>query len=725
MNNAYFRLYRQDVLALTRTLVIKYTGVAEAINRGLKEAGVEVDEADPATWKYYRHLAGEYHSTDTTMTVRSVDTLETITFSRENLRTHRATAREYELGTRLYNQLVRQYPDQVGLIQGILHPVDIDEAIAADDGTILYHDPSYVEGNETNLMTDLQQWVHTHLARWNNAQYEVTDDLYLPAFWGLLYSQLPSVILNLRLRYAKTPEAHSFHIREYLASNGGLDAFLPYLTKRQQLFLYRNIRYISRNVGKQGIFDLLTEHLLTARGLPLAEYRLLHNNAEQPEVVYPTVEFGKYPLNFAYNQTGIDRVDVHTILAKQAGIARDNASVETETEEALREAMASSAYSDLSTKVLESEVIDRTNASVRSRDSVLLNEWLYCATHGRYDVYINVTNPATGAQMNLSTRDAFIVALYAFSKARDIDYPTIPRVVAYDVLRDPLPSRDELLALAPRSHVAEGLVDAILDRLTPLSDYRSTEAFADAMEVLHREYLQLWELYSYQSHHVSRALVENLVRRCFMHIACPLVNETITFEAWLEAKGYALADLSALDLDTLYSEVVEVATGADLTSRTSLASIQQAMLDLMDRLTSYSVHFLRTISQDSFWYQGGPYIRPGDIRVDTWAGYQGPLSRITAIRHGALMARRYPVGRAVTSPPLQVTSHQHDRWCYNPSARMRLRNRCLGRFRVPLSAGVQAFTATIDRPDPPSDGQLSSYQLWSERPNIYPDTGEE
>lgn len=709
MQNSYYAIYVNDIIAFSRTLVIKFSDVADTVNQALRDIGYTVDETQPQTWRYYQHLAGVYHPMDTEMTVRSVDTLETIAFTKENLAIHRATAREYRPGTRYYNDLIQRYPNQADLIHGIITPVDIDIAIAAAEGDILGYDATYIGTNETNLITNLQGWIHRYVGRWHNRQYCLADTLYLPAFLGTFYLQLPNVIQTLRLENAKTQYAHHFHIRSYLASNGGLDRFMPYMTTKQQLWLYRNIRYLRRHVGQQQIFDLLVDNLLTPRGIPLAEYRLRHNVEELPESLYPSVEMWKYPINFGYNQTGIDVSTVYTILDKERGLARFNGDVQETTETTIIENVQSGAESTLPTKVLESEVIDRSNSGVRSVESVLINEWTYLATHGRYTTYVNIPNPGTGEYLNVSAHDALMIAFYAFWKARGITYDTFPSLIAYDVLRDPLPTTLELRKFAPRHYISDDFVAALTDRITPLGEYITVDDFHQACRQLHQEYIDGWRLYSFQEHMKIRGYAEQLFRRHFMHVRCPLTETPVNPEVWLTDKGYGIADLDTLNLEQLYTDAVNAATGLDTANPQSLKAVQNAMLELMGELTSYSIQFLRTVNISDYLYTAVPATRVGDIKGSTRVSYQAPTPTINVRdmrghRHGA-----YALPENAIAPTYRLTAVRHHSFRYDPSVGYRLRPRVLGRVAVGVGdVGVRRATSTVHYQTPTQP--LGQYQ---------------
>jgi hypothetical protein len=692
----YYAVYRDEVMSLARSVVIKFDHIAQAINDGLRELKYPVSE-DPTTWKYYQNMAGIYHPTDTMMTVRSMDTLETIEFTKENMRLHRATAREYTAGSIYYNNLVAKYPTQSTLINGILSPVDITKAIDSHDGDILYYDPKYVESNEDNFERELQSFVTTFITKWYNEQYTLIDDLYLPSFIGMLYQQLPMAIFNIRLANAKTPRAHSFHIREYLASNGRLDSFIPYLTKKQQLWLYRNVRFLQRNVGKQEIFDRLVGNILTPRGIPLIKYEIRQNVELMPNELRPRVELVKKDINFNTIQPGNDKVTVAAVLERESTLARDNPLVQYDTEVEIHDQVSSDQFGQLPTKVLDSEVIDRSNSAVRSRLSVLLNEWVHLASSNRYRAYVSIPNPRTGEYMSMTVKDALIVAIYAYSKTRGEPIDTIPRVIAYDVLRSPLPAYAELEQVVDKRYMPDGMIQAIMDRVTPLTEYISTEKFYLDCANLHSEYLKLWELYSFQEHYLTRGFCEQVVRMHFMHIKCSLVDEVLSFEQFFKDSGFPLADLGMLELEQLLTDTVNIATGSNLVKVVSLGEIQRELLSLMGRLSSYPLQYLRNVNYTDFHLIGTPAIRLGDYVVDTKSFNKVVTTELNVVKARAVTSMNYDITQDNLLPNLTISGDTDQSYTIDPLIVIRERFNNMGHYRLNvLDVGVGRVSLTVE-----------------------------
>ena len=181
MSNTDYQLYSESVQRLTDTLIIKSDITAERLNLKVSEVYQMAVGDDPRTWLYYMNLAGEYHPCQTMMTVNSLDTLEEIEFTKENMLRHRMTAREYAYGGDYFNRLIARYPEQRMLILGILNPIDIEKAIAARNHEILWYDTREVESREANLIPRLQQEIDDYFRRWEHPAYESVDMLHGPA----------------------------------------------------------------------------------------------------------------------------------------------------------------------------------------------------------------------------------------------------------------------------------------------------------------------------------------------------------------------------------------------------------------------------------------------------------------------------------------------------------------------------------------------------------------
>ena len=259
-NDNYYKVYIDNCTQLASTIIIKSQDSVDGLNayahdQFLLNDTVDVDLNLPNKFKYYLNISGQYHPLDTMMKVVSIDTLQTIDFTLENLLLNPATAVAYQYGSRQYQVLLSQYPNQELLIKGILYPVDINTAINAPDGTILGYPPNLVEDNEYSLISNLQTWINGFKLRWNNVQYGTSDVLYPATALGIMYLNILPAILTFRLQACKTNEAHSFHVRQYLASHNLLNNYIDNMSLEQTLFFYRNISYIERNSGKRAIFD--------------------------------------------------------------------------------------------------------------------------------------------------------------------------------------------------------------------------------------------------------------------------------------------------------------------------------------------------------------------------------------------------------------------------------------------------------------------------------------
>jgi hypothetical protein len=598
VSQALYEIYRRKNYDLASTLVVKFQAAAQAINDNLSLRGYVVNAADPTTWKYYLNLAGEYHPSDVVMTVKSLDTLQNIEFTRINLQQHLATAREYQYGGEYYNDLVARYPDQEMLILGILHPVPIAKALAAPDGQILYYNPALVEENETNVIPRLQQWIQNFLLRWNIGAYAAVDELYLSAVWWVLFTNIPNKLENIRFSNTHTIYAHSFHIRQFLASQGKLDQYVDALTTKQLLFLYRNIRYLHRNVGKTETFELLIKRLLTERGFPLAEWRMEHNTADMLDEIYPDIEFSRHTLNAGTTAAGVDTISVAQILDKEIPAAKGNGDNLGDVEATVTELMENSRFNQLTTKVLESSILDLTDAFPYTQSDLLLYHWIYMANTGRYNAFVTVDDPKSGGRLTLSVKDAFIAYMYLFNQARGLVLEQLPALGVRMIRRPVTPTFAQLRQLAEPKVVPDALLQRVFTNLHVLpNQYISTESFYRSVVAIYTNLMDQRFLWASQHDYKTRGQLKTAALNLYGNYLMDLGSDR-TYAQWFAELGMDFSTYNSVDSEALGIELLSAATGTDLRIGLTLKEIQASMLKLMGQLSSYSVQYLQSINSD-------------------------------------------------------------------------------------------------------------------------------
>lgn len=619
MSNNHYKLYMESVFALSETLVIKSIESANAINEWVKLYHGEeyVDLNDERTWKYYLNISGEYHFSDEVIYVTSLDTLQSIPFTKQNLTVHTATRAAYQYGSRYYRELVTQYPNLEVVILGVLYPTDINKAIAAEDGAVVGYPAYLVESNEASLIGNIESWIKGFKIRWDNKQFGLSDSYYVAANHAVMYLQMVPLILNLRLAACKTNEAHSFHVRQYLASHGMLDVYLGQMTIKQALFFYRNIAYIERNNGRKEIFSWLTEKVMTDRGLPLAEFTMRHDVAQMPNAFEPIVSFRKKLLNPSpgISSAGSNSVDLRFILDKEEKLTVDGAEYREVHEERIEKLFRRSLSSVVATKVLESSVIDYTDATPYTLQEILLNQWIYLSSHNLYEVYVRVNNPKTGSPIVMTAREAYIYMVYVYFKAIGCTLTNIPKMPANRVQQIPTSSVSYLMEVADSKVIPTTVASTIIGFQPTIPNIVSISDFHTVCVEIHKTTEKQRALTSRQEGHFKQALVRNMVSRMYMDVLCELEAGVVPYADWLSSHNLPSDGFSDSELLLLYKSIYEEATGSLLNTTENLGNLQKAMVKLMEQLSSYSVQFIRDINEAPLRLLNWSAVRVGDSNL--------------------------------------------------------------------------------------------------------------
>lgn len=620
MENKYYQIYIDGILDLASSIVLKCEDAAKSLNQWvLAFTDASYDETNPRTWKYYKNICGEYFPSDVRMFITSLDSLSEIEFSKENLEYHRATKKAYAFGTTYYKELVERYPDQEQLIRGILYPANMEEAIAAYDGQILAYPPFLVEETEPSLIPKIQEWINGFYRRWHNVQYQNTDNLYLAGMLGVLYSQLPGAIENIRLDACFTHEVHSYHVQQYLASHSKLDRYLPYMTRSQAMFFYHNLAYIENNNGRQEIFDELLKRTFTERGFPIGHFSLLHSTENMPDgSLVPLVVFEKTPLNTELNIDNKDQFTLSDVLNIQDELHRGNIPYRDEEEPKIAELATYTLNPNVPTKLLQSTVIDYSDSERFRMADVLLQHWLWLAHKNLYKAYITFVIPANGNRLSLSPLDAFAFYAYAYCRGLGLEMDKLPTVVCRRVQRLPLPDIASMREVCEKRHVSDQWLASTRAMMPSAYDLISVEAFRSHCTELFKTANEQYSLTALEEGMTARAQKEAAICRLWGDEKFTLGDRPDqNYADWFTERNIVVKDLTAPQLLEVAQVILAEATGVNLASTITLKDVQRAMRDLLVDLSSYSIQVGLNINTGPVLHAGFAAVRTDELDFTT------------------------------------------------------------------------------------------------------------
>ena len=381
------------------------------MNDFLTERGIVIDDNDKSNYPYYNMLCGNtdnnliwtYHKLVTNpennsivgdynsvVTVRSHDSLilTDIPFSKNTFLNNNnpKTKESYTAGSLNMKQLVNKFPHLETLFMGVIYPAigrsypylstmnSVSDVVNAKDFTILAYDETLLEQHEDNVLEQLQNHIWRFVNKWHNPFYVGNSSLYMAQFWSNLTNSLFLKLLNIRLANCKTYRAHSFHIERYLAGYFELDKFMKYMTRKQIMFFYRNIAWLSLNIGKNEIFDLLKDRLLTDKGISLNSISIRQID-EFDKNFYPELLVRRKSLNDVYDSQ-TDFISYKYLASLESSLSEVNKKYYDSYLEDEMALFKSSGSTVTQTKVLNCLVTDYSNALKRPIEETLLTHWL-------------------------------------------------------------------------------------------------------------------------------------------------------------------------------------------------------------------------------------------------------------------------------------------------------------------------------------------------------------
>lgn len=424
--------YNNQAIKLAKSLTIKLLDVALAINKGLTKQYDNYEiSSDQKTWKYFLNISGQRHyinpeeEDETKKVSTNADVLITIIelgskqlLTKELLEKHPYTRNELLKQDDFYENLVSAYPNEILYIHGCMFPCDIDKAIESKEGTILSYNSSFVETNESYLIQDLQSHVQNFLTRWHIKEYTIIEDLYLNVMLANLYATLPLKINNLRLDKIYTNEVHSFHLEHFFRSYLNIWDELQVVNDKTKYWLYKNLPYLIKNLGKESTFNKILNKVLTPNDVGVGRYTLNRtnvtlaksNNPNKPAYNSSELELYSTPLNVYYIHDGYK--DLTSVLSKELS---DKTEIASEQDgfiiDRAKEKIKDSQIDNQRTKILEISTYEYYKKYGVDLFKIIVDYWVYGIKNNTLQFNAEYTDPNTNQPTVLSAEQGLLLLI--------------------------------------------------------------------------------------------------------------------------------------------------------------------------------------------------------------------------------------------------------------------------------------------------------------------------
>ena len=582
--------------------------MVEILNQDLRYYG-KFDPEDPNTFPYYRILTGD--STLATEEIKGwVPSLQIeLSLNQSNL-TYYPDMRSFYDNTDNLTNLLNRYPNDQFLIRRILNPVtNIQDAIDSKNLALLvtkYPSKSLNEHENEDLIQFLKDFLERFEYRWYINVFEY-EDLYPLAFWSTLWYLLPIVLNTRRILNIRTNQVHSYHLWEHLTSVG-YGSYRGYLSRRQELFLYRNYDYLRYNVGKKATLDVLELEFLRPMKYSLSEKMIISHTTDREETHDKEPEIvprkGKLPdyqssVNFDYFLSEINRNDLDP-----------RGDIEYQSD--ISSSFGKSPSNELMTKFIEL-VRNIDNSEMMLLIRFILDSIAYLNSNYQLSFPILITNPVTGQVISFQTvTDALNLFYYCVhNQDPPINTPIRYSSVSAITTRE-APDVQEMFNVANKKYLTKSF--ASVDEIINSVPYIPTVIFspAELSRKLGIQYAWVFERFiklrgiSDTSQHEAHVIVyRSLIPE--EHVI-PVHQEYATYQEYFDA----YPAVSAMFQETIQPEdyvdimlaifeaICPLSQGFETLARDDEAAsvLVHKIREVFTYLTSYNVAFITPISSN-------------------------------------------------------------------------------------------------------------------------------
>lgn len=596
--------YIKQTIMFTNSLVIKSTCSALAINKRLLTGGLGPSSSNSKhTWKYYLNLAGKKHITNSDVKCYVTELSRYESLTPELLDRYESTKRLLLKNEDEYKRLLEDFPNDTLYIHGCLYPVDINTAIQAKDGTILNYNPNYIQDNEYSLIKELNIYTTNFFKRWFIKEYTLIDELYMATVLANLYASIPSKIMNIRLSKVLTSEVHDFYMEHFFRSNLDIWEDVKYLKSSTKLWMYKNLNYLKKNVGKNISLTKLIDKLMTESSVGVGSYKIRTKDIQkakgrsaeslyerEPNELAATKLNSYFELdnNKTYDVTSMLNTEITNLKSKQDRLYKTNARDAYIVDNALKD--INSSYKDnQQTKILEVTGDDIfKNNSLNLVDTVL-SYLMYMIKYSKISYMLEFIDPNNSKIYNITVKEALILAIKYLMDIAETPDTHITSLRYTNIL---LSSKDDVKALVEKctdDELTLTMFNNLLNIYPVFNNVTSVEEMRDLVLDVDNFFTMSW----LGDSNSSSTLVSSNLKQ-FLNMAV-ITGEYIPVEGgfnptkWLNANGIVIEDISTYSSTSAFNALLKSICGLDFVS---IGSNIENYFNILNKLTSYTLQVI-------------------------------------------------------------------------------------------------------------------------------------
>jgi len=589
-----------DTIKLAKSFVIYLHAEAVSVNIELqKKFGTtyQFESENILTWKHYKNMMGEFHELDTITLPDGIDIFvleigETRKLTKELLAEYITTHAILKEMDKEYDELIDKYPDYETYIKGVVFPVTEEQIIEGVDGEILQYNSRYVEDQEYSLIRSVEEHLKNHIARWHVAEYTLTDEFYIPALIASITSIATLKIINHRLSKHGTEEAHSTIIIEHFKSNLAIHDVTDVLEDDVRLWLYKNIRYIIKHIGKDSTLDLIVKEILNKSSILTKEVLVKNSlpyNFNKTDLTKPS--YTKKTENLFYAVNG----DVNNIISNIANDTLLYKEVNEETygtqdlilqderyRDYLNNAVSNPTNTLERTKVITLEYANAFNVFPANMPEITIENWLYIALKFSHNAFKTFKDSNTQINYYLNETDAALLVIKHLMVLANRDNVPVDKITLSNV-PDYNFSMDNLIIA--NADVKEDIT-RIVNKIEPYTGNNSKEHIESIIDF----YNTLWVYANDDDNPIKRSDVSLIYERIRKPVTISISDTPQTIN---EITSNIYFNYNA-DYDYRVSivELIKTFTGINVDKFTEIEDILTKFKNLVDRLTSYTTQIL-------------------------------------------------------------------------------------------------------------------------------------